>query len=969
MISNLPKSSDLIIQKHCIHYTGRIKALCLHSKEPWLLASLFTGQVIIYNYLEKTVYKTFNVSKSPLRSTKWIERKQWFVCCSDDFMIRVYNYNTGEKIKEWEAHSDFVRGLAVNPKLPYLLSCSDDFSIKMWDWEKNWKCVKTFQGHKSFVMQVDWNPKDSNIFSSAALDGMIFVWSTESNNPRFSLNAHKNGVNCVSYYSGKDKPFIVSGGDDLQVKIWDLQNKSLVNTLSGHEGNVNTVIFHPSLPIIISGSEDSYFKIWNSKNFQLIRTLDYGMGRCWSVDIHKMNRTVAFGYDKGLVIIKLGKDKPTISMDKNGKIVYSSNYEVKLMNLKTVSFDEIVDGENVQPSTKDLGNIEIYPKELQHSPNGRFVSVLGNGDYTIYTALAWRNKNFGSAKQLVWANEGNVYSILENNDKLKVFKNFNLQYKFDAPFEIKTIYGGVLLGVVSEGFICFYEWETGKIIRRIDVSVTNVIWSQSGELVTIVTDEDSFFALRFNYEEVQLYFEKSVDQKQNEIDQESAEDGIEESFDVLYEINYPTKSGKWIGDCFVFVNSKDNRLCYTTGELVQTLVHLPRLMYILGYLPRYNRVFLADRKGAIVSYKINQKVIEYYTAILRSNFEIADQIIKEIPIENRTQISKFLDQMDLKERALNLAKDPEQKFELAIELGKIEIAEQVADENGTNRMWAKLSDLALEQGNLFLAEKAMLAMNDLNGLLLLYTSTGDRKGIEKLGNLAEKDGKFNIAFSCFFSLAKIDKCLNLLCLEKRYAEATIMARSYKPSKVEEMLKLWKSSLSNEKTEKSKFLKKISNALASPSEYPNLFPNFDIALNVEKSMENENVKLLNSSDYLKFQNNMNRDLIKEYLEKDKENEKEIEKEENNEKENENKDEKKEKEEKKEEEKDEKEEKEDKGEEEKKDEKKDQEEKKEKGEKKEEENEEEEKNDEKENEKQTEKKTEEKEIPIKPKKKDD
>ncbi|KAJ3425096.1 coatomer subunit beta'-1 [Anaeramoeba flamelloides] len=962
-------SSELIIQKHCIHYTERIKALSLHSKEPWLLASLFSGQVIIYNYLEKSVYKTFNVSKTPLRSTKWIERKQWFVCCSDDFMIRVYNYNTGEKIKEWEAHTDFVRGLAVNPKLPYLLSCSDDFTIKMWDWEKNWKCVNTFKGHKSFVMQVDWNPKDSNIFSSAALDGMIFVWSTESNNPRFSLNAHKNGVNCVSYYSGKDKPFIVSGGDDLQVKIWDLQNKSMVTSLSGHEGNVNTVIFHQSLPIIISGSEDSFIKIWNSKNFQLIRTLDYGMGRCWSVDIHKTNRTVAFGYDKGLVIIKLGKDEPTISMDKNGKIVYSTNYEVKLMNLKTVSFDEIVDGENVQPSTKDLGNIEIYPKELQHSPNGRFVSVLGNGDYTIYTALAWRNKNFGSAKQLVWANEGNVYSILENNDKLKVFKNFNLQYKFDAPFEIKTIYGGVLLGAVSEGFICFYEWETGKIIRRIDVSVTNVIWSQSGELVTIVTDEDSFFALRFNYEEVQLYFEKSADQKQQEVDQESAEDGIEDSFDVLYEINYPTKSGKWIGDCFVFVNSKDNRLCYTTGELVQTLVHLPRLMYILGYLPRYNRVFLADRKGAIVSYKINQKVIEYYTAILRSNFEIADQIILEIPIENRTQISKFLDQMDLKERALDLAKDPEQKFELAIELGKIEIAEQVADENGTNRMWAKLSDLALEKGDLCLAEKAMLAMNDLNGLLLLYTSVGDRKGIERLGNTAEKDGKFNIAFSCFFSLSKIDKCLNLLCLEKRYAEATIMARAYKPSKVEEMLKLLKNSLANEKNEKSKFLKKVSNALASPSEYPNLFPNFDIALKVEKNFENKNLEQLNSSDYLKFKNNMKRDLIKEYLEKDTEKEKEIEieKEENNGKQEEKK--KEEEKENEEEKKTEQEEKKEQEEEKKNEEEKEQEQEKEQEEQKEKE-EEKEQEEEKEKEEQKEKEEEkEKKVPQKPKKKDD
>ena len=35
-----------------------------------------------------------------------------------------------------------------------------------------------------------------------------------------------------------------------------------------------------------------------------------------------------------------------------------------------------------------------------HSPNGRFVAVCGDGEYIIYTALAWRNKSYGSRAQL-----------------------------------------------------------------------------------------------------------------------------------------------------------------------------------------------------------------------------------------------------------------------------------------------------------------------------------------------------------------------------------------------------------------------------------------------------------------------------------------------------------------------------------------------------------------------------------------
>ena len=34
---------------------------------------------------------------------------------------------------------------------------------------------------------------------------------------------------------------------------------------------------------------------------------------------------------------------------------------------------------------------------------GRFVVVCGDGEYIIYTAMALRNKSFGSAQEFVWA--------------------------------------------------------------------------------------------------------------------------------------------------------------------------------------------------------------------------------------------------------------------------------------------------------------------------------------------------------------------------------------------------------------------------------------------------------------------------------------------------------------------------------------------------------------------------------------
>ena len=58
--------------------------------------------------------RSFEVSDQPVRAGKFVPRKQWIVAGSDDMQIRVYNYNTMEKVKVFEAHSDYIRCLAVH---------------------------------------------------------------------------------------------------------------------------------------------------------------------------------------------------------------------------------------------------------------------------------------------------------------------------------------------------------------------------------------------------------------------------------------------------------------------------------------------------------------------------------------------------------------------------------------------------------------------------------------------------------------------------------------------------------------------------------------------------------------------------------------------------------------------------------------------------------------------------------------
>ncbi|KAL6285858.1 hypothetical protein ACE6H2_010248 [Prunus campanulata] len=302
-------------KKEFAQTSERVKSVDQHPTEPWILVSLYSGTVCIWNYQSQTMEKSFKVTESPVRSAKFIARENWIVTASDDKYIRVYNYDTMEKIKEYEAHADFIRSVAVHPTLPYLLSCSDDKVIKLWDWDRDWSSTQIFEGHSHYVMQVAFNPKDTNTFASASLDGTIKIWNIGSPTAEFTLDGHSKGVNCIDYFSRGDKPYLLSGSDDFTAKVWDIETKSCVQTLEGHAHNVTAVCVHAELPIIITVSEDGNIHIWNATTFRLENKLNYALERVWAIGHLKGSNKVAFGFDKGTIVVKMNGSHTWDSVD------------------------------------------------------------------------------------------------------------------------------------------------------------------------------------------------------------------------------------------------------------------------------------------------------------------------------------------------------------------------------------------------------------------------------------------------------------------------------------------------------------------------------------------------------------------------------------------------------------------------------------------------------------------------------
>ena len=96
--------------------------------------------------------------------------------------------------------------------------------------------------------------------------------------------------------------------------------------------------------------------------------------------------------------------------------------------------------------------------------------------------------------------------------------------------------------------------------------------------------------------------------------------------------------------------------------------------------------------------------------------------------------------------------------------------------------------------------------------------------VQDLAAAAREAGKTNVAFLANFLLQNVDACIDILVAAGRAPEATFFARAYRPSRVDELVKVWQEDL-------KKVNAKAAESLASPTEYPNLFPDWEAALKV------------------------------------------------------------------------------------------------------------------------------------------
>ena len=185
--------------------------------------------------------------------------------------IHVFSLKNGNYLGKLYEHTDYVRCFAITSA--YLFSGSLDKSIRRWD--LNYVVRKCdFDGFTNVCSEnptkllghADWVrslccTKDESRLISGSNDMTVRIWDIQTGETIQILTVPGSRIRCVCM-SDDDKR-IICGAEDHTIRIWDLETGCPIRILRGHTDWVTSVCCMPSSDKILSCSSDLNVLLWD----------------------------------------------------------------------------------------------------------------------------------------------------------------------------------------------------------------------------------------------------------------------------------------------------------------------------------------------------------------------------------------------------------------------------------------------------------------------------------------------------------------------------------------------------------------------------------------------------------------------------------------------------------------------------------------------------------------------------------
>ncbi|MCP4285318.1 MAG: hypothetical protein GY792_12835, partial [Gammaproteobacteria bacterium] len=171
--------------------------------------------------------------------------------------VVLFETESGELLKRLEGHTHKARGVLFHPEGRWLATAGDDRRIILWslpdgDILRQWEAPAN-------IWALALSP-DSALLASAGTDKNITLWKPETGAHVQTLKGHENNIDGLAF--SPDGNLLASAAYDYTVRIWEVKTGKSLHTLQGYTGEVTGVTFHPDGKILAIASADKDVRLW-----------------------------------------------------------------------------------------------------------------------------------------------------------------------------------------------------------------------------------------------------------------------------------------------------------------------------------------------------------------------------------------------------------------------------------------------------------------------------------------------------------------------------------------------------------------------------------------------------------------------------------------------------------------------------------------------------------------------------------
>ncbi|KAL4859696.1 Coatomer subunit alpha-3 [Chlorella vulgaris] len=749
--------------------SNRVKGLSFHPKRPWILASLHSGVVQLWDYRMGTLIDRFDEHDGPVRGVHFHPSQPLFVSGGDDYKIKVWNYKQRRCLFTLLGHLDYIRTVQFHHEHPWIVSASDDQTIRIWNWQSR-NCIAVLTGHNHYVMCAQFHPKE-DLVASASLDQTVRVWDIgglrkKTAQPgaggddarmsqgggrmntdlfgggdaivKYVLEGHDRGVNWASFHPSL--PLIVSGADDRQVKLWRMNDTKAweVDTLRGHVNNVSCVIFHPKQDLIVSNSEDKSLRVWDMSKRIGVQTFRREHDRFWILTAHPEVNLLAAGHDSGMIVFKLERERPAFAT--HG----SQLYYIKERYIRVYDFSTQRDSALVAIRRNPSAAYNQGPRALAFNPAENAVLVqtdVEGGSYELYAVpkdAAGREvapeakRGFSAAAVFIARNR---FALLDKSANQLIIKDLSNEVTKKVTSPLPTtdniFYAGTgMLLCRSEEKVALFDVQQRSVVAELATPpIKYAVWSADMNRVALLSKHAIVVA------------DKKL----------GGSCTIHETIRV--------KSAAWDDNgVLVYTTLNHVKYCLPNGDhgIIRTLEVPVYLTRVVG-----TTVFCLDREAKPRQIQIDPSEYMFKLALSHRKYDAVLAMIRNNQLCGQAIIA-YLQEKGYPEVALHFVRDERIRFNLAIECGNIEVALQSAQELDDKDTWYRLGVEALRQGNHQIVEFSYQKTKNYERLSFLYLITGNLERLQKMLKIADMRGDVMGRFHNSLYLGDVAERLRIL---------------------------------------------------------------------------------------------------------------------------------------------------------------------------------------------------------------